>query len=59
MVVTTVERIAQQKEPKFRNISELTTEQLTDPDYRIKKIAKEAGISEWEIIICTKCHHCR
>jgi len=54
-----VTKVLEKTEPKFRDISELTEEQLTDPDYRLKKIAKDAGISETEMLICSKCHHCR
>ena len=46
-------------EPKFINPSELTEEQLTDPDYSLKQIAKLAGVSKQQILICSKCHHCR
>lgn len=46
-------------EPKFRDPSELTEEQLTDPDYRLKQLAREAGIPESQMLICSKCHHCR
>lgn len=46
-------------EPKFRDPSTLTAEQLTDPDYSLKKIAREAGILESRVLICSKCHHCR
>ncbi len=61
MVLGTVEKIKNKVdiEPKFRNISELTKEQLTDPDYRLKQIAKEAGIPESQVLNCSKCHHCR
>ena len=45
--------------PRFRSISELTEEQLTDPDYSLKQLARETGISENQMIICSKCHHCR
>ena len=43
--------------PKFRERSELSTEQLTDPDYRLKQLEKLNGgkLS----ITCSKCHHCR
>lgn len=44
---------------KFRDPSTLTEEQLTDPDYRLKQIAKQAGVSTDRIINCSKCHHCR
>lgn len=40
----------------FRDKSELTHEQLTDPDYAIKQIMKNSnGFSR----ACSKCHHCR
>lgn len=44
--------------PKFRDISELTHEQLTDPDYRLKEVQKLAGEYNFDIT-CSKCHHCR
>lgn len=47
------------KEPKFIDPSELTEEQLTDPDYSLKQIAKLAGVDEQQILICSRCHHCR
>ena len=46
-------------EPKFRDPSELTEEQLTDPDYRLKQLAREANLGEEQIMQCSKCHHCR
>jgi len=44
-------------EPKFRDPSELSPEQLTDPDYALKQLEKLNGgkLS----ITCSKCHHCR
>jgi len=48
-----------QTEPKFRDIREFSEEQLTDPDYRLKQIARDAGISEVDMLVCSKCHHCR
>lgn len=45
--------------PRFRDESELTEEQLTDSDFGLKQIARDAGMSEQEMIICSKCHHCR
>lgn len=45
------------KKPKFRNSSELTTEQLTDPDFRLKQLAKMNKGKP--AITCSKCHHCR
>ena len=44
---------------RFRDIDELTYEQLTDPDYRLKRIARDSGVDESQILICSKCHHCR
>lgn len=43
--------------PRFRDSSELSTEQLTDPDYALKQLEKLNGgkLS----ITCSKCHHCR
>lgn len=43
-------------EPKFRDPSTLTAEQLTDPDYRLKQVMKENG---GRSLTCSKCHHCR
>lgn len=43
--------------PKFREHSELSTEQLTDPDYRLKQLEK---LNEGKLpVTCSKCHHCR
>ena len=46
-------------EPKFRDPSELSEAQLTDPDYRIKALAIEAGLDPKKMLVCSKCHHCR
>ena len=44
-------------EPKFRKSNELSTEQLTDPDYRLKQLEE---INKGTLSIsCSKCHHCR
>jgi hypothetical protein len=43
--------------PKFIEPSKLSFEQLTDPDYAIKKLQQEFGMSL--PIKCTMCHHCR
>jgi len=52
-----MERIGRLKKPKFRNSSELTTEQLNDPDFRLKQLEKlNKGKAT---ITCSKCHHCR
>jgi len=44
-------------EPKFRKYSELSFEQRTDPDYRLKQLEKLNGGNL--AITCSKCHHCR
>jgi hypothetical protein len=44
-------------EPKFRKHSELSTEQLTDPDYALKQLEKLNGSKL--SITCSKCHHCK
>ena len=60
MVVGIDERMSQgMVVPKFRDVSELTYEQLTDPDYRLKGIARDYGVEESRVLICSKCHHCR
>lgn len=43
-------------DPKFRNPEEMTIEELTDPDYRLKQLMKENGAYP---LTCSKCHHCR
>lgn len=53
------QRVASGVAYKFRDESELSEAQLTDPDYRSKKIAREAGIPESKMLVCSKCHHCR
>jgi len=42
--------------PKFRDTSELTREQLTNPNYAIEQIEKLNGDKLY--ITCSKCHHC-
>lgn len=51
------ENVSEVTEPKFRDPRELSLEQLTDPDYRLKQLEKLNGgkLS----ILCSKCHHCR
>jgi hypothetical protein len=39
----------------FRNMEELSSEQLNDPDFRIKQLEK---LNKFPIT-CSKCHHCR
>jgi len=45
------------EEPKFRNPGDMIEEELTDPDYRLKQLAKLSGGKL--NITCSKCHHCR
>ena len=49
--------ISKANEPRFREPSKLSLEQLTDPDYALKQLEKVNGgkLS----ITCSKCHHCR
>lgn len=48
-------RIADKVAYKFRDESELTEAQLTDPDYSLKQIFGDKLGRQ----ICSKCHHCR
>ena len=58
MVIDVVERNKTKvREPRFINPAELTEAQLTDPDYRLKQLAKLNG-GKLDIT-CSKCHHCR
>lgn len=43
-------------EPKFRNPDEMTEEELTDPDYWLKRLMKQ---NRDYPMTCSKCHHCR
>jgi len=44
-------------EPKFWEDSELSLEQRTDPDYRLKELQR---LSRQELTLtCSRCHHCR
>lgn len=45
------------EEPKFIESEKLTDEQLNDPDYRLKQLARLNGGKL--NITCSKCHHCR
>lgn len=43
--------------PQFRDPATMTYEELNDPDYAIKQLAK---LSDGKLsITCSKCHHCR
>ncbi|MEW6613918.1 MAG: hypothetical protein AB1401_00380 [Thermodesulfobacteriota bacterium] len=50
-------KVSKMIKPKFRKYQELTVEQRTDPDYRVKELMKLSG--DESFIGCTKCHHCR
>ena len=53
----TMEKVKDSRRPKFRKVSELTNEELTDPDFRIKQLEK---LNKGKLsITCSKCHHCR
>ena len=57
MVEELREGIKQRSKPEFRDPSELSPEQLTDPDYRLKQLEK---LNRGKLsITCSKCHHCR
>ena len=43
--------------PKFRKDGELSLEQRSDPDYRLKQIETLNG--DKLSITCSKCQHCR
>ena len=43
--------------PKFRDPETMTYEELHDPDYHLKQLAKLSG-GKFSIT-CSKCHHCR
>ena len=63
MVMATKLRVSRQNvlclEPKFRDPATMAEAELTDPDYRIKKLAVDCGLEPDAIKICSKCHHCR
>ncbi len=46
-------------EPRFRDPATMTYEELNDPDYALKRIARQVGIPESRMLVCSKCHHCR
>ncbi len=52
-----IENYDPSKKPRFRNSSEMTTEQLNDPDFRLKQLAELN--KHQAVITCSKCHHCR
>ena len=53
----TMKKVKDARKPKFRKVSELTNEELTDPDFRKKQLEiLNNGKPE---ITCSKCHHCR
>ena len=48
-------RVASKVAYKFRNPSDLSEAQLTDPDYSLKQLF--GGNLDRQV--CSKCHHCR
>jgi len=56
MAVEVKEKTTGKVGPKFRNPGDMTEEELTDPDYRLKQLMKQNGASP---MTCSKCHHCR
>lgn len=52
-----MEKAEELRGPKFRRVSELTNEELTDPDFRTKQLGK---LNKVRLpITCSRCHHCR
>ena len=51
-------QLEQVSKPKFLNTDELTEEQLTDPDFRLKEVQK-LGKKNGYPLTCSRCHHCR
>lgn len=43
---------------KFLKDEEMSFEQKTDPDYRLKRLIEEHNNGQ-SIIYCSRCHHCR
>jgi hypothetical protein len=43
---------------KFLEDKEMSFEQKTDPDFRLKRLIKEYNNGQ-SIIYCSRCHHCR
>lgn len=56
-IVTAESNVTQKMKPRFKNIGELTQEQLNDPDYSVKQLESLGG--DKSPLICSKCHHCR
>lgn len=51
------DNVTERMKPQFRNIEELSHDQLADPDYRLKQLEK---LNKGKLpITCSKCHHCR
>lgn len=48
--------LSQERKTMFLRDEDLSFEQLTDPDYRLKRIKKEYNYSP---VYCSRCHHCR
>lgn len=56
MTIAIKEKTTEKVKPKFRNPDDMTEEELTDPDYRLKQLMKQNGAHP---AVCSKCHHCR
>jgi len=60
MSIATLESLTDKDtQPKFRDPTAMTEKELTDPDYRMKQLARQAGRDLSEVLVCSKCHHCR
>ena len=46
-------------EPSFRDPATMTEEELTDPDYALKKLTRDFANGNIDILTCSRCHHCR
>ena len=57
MVIETREKREIVSTPKFRDPTTMTEEELTDPDYALKRLVEQSGGKI--TITCSKCHHCR
>lgn len=56
-IQTSSDRTLKQFKPKFLDENELSLEQRTDPDYRLKQLVQQyRGRLP---ITCSRCHHCR
>jgi len=55
-----VKEVGKITSPSFRDPSIMAEAELTDPDYRIKRVMEMfGGNKEGLPAICSRCHHCR